>query len=232
LAEQAFPNVVVFEQRATVGGMWNYTSNNLFPSTNNQNPVHGEDCPTISPLHDSLEANIPKTLMRFSDLPFPEADPLFPSRMQIQEYVRTAAEGMKHLIRFQTRVQEIRLRPGSTSRQGSLTESWIVRSLDLLSSQEAVETFDVVVVASGHYEEPSIPSIPGFSSWIEQDSTSIAHAKFYHRPEELAGKKVLIVGNYASGTDIAGQVLLHCKRPLLVSRRTPQPSEVAPLPLM
>lgn len=48
----------------------------------------------------------------------------------------------------------------------------------------------------------------------------IVHSKYYRNPEKYAGKKVIVVGNSASGVDIANQIAAVCKQPLLVSHRS------------
>ena len=83
-----------------------------------------------------------------------------------------------------------------------------------------VETFDAVVVASGHFNVPYIPSVPGIRTWYEAYPDSISHSMFYRRPEEYTSKKLIVVGNSASGVDIAGQIATVCTLPLLQSQKS------------
>jgi cation diffusion facilitator CzcD-associated flavoprotein CzcO len=62
-----------------------------------------------TPLYDNLEANIPKDLMAYSDKPFPDDAPLFPNHKTVLKYLEEHAEEVRHLIRFQTQVLDVRL---------------------------------------------------------------------------------------------------------------------------
>ncbi|RYF35856.1 MAG: hypothetical protein EOO38_28540, partial [Cytophagaceae bacterium] len=46
------------------------------------------------------------------------------------------------------------------------------------------------------------------------------HSKYYRRPEDYEGKKVIVVGNSASGADISNQIAARCQQPLLWSTRS------------
>lgn len=44
------------------------------------------------------------------------------------------------------------------------------------------------MVASGHYNTPRLPSIPGLVEWREAYPDRVEHSKSYRRPEQYAGK--------------------------------------------
>ena len=46
------------------------------------------------------------------------------------------------------------------------------------------ETFDAVVVASGHYSIPHIPTIPGMVEYDKKYPGRIQHSKHYQTPEQ------------------------------------------------
>ena len=135
LAEQAFSKIQIFEQRATVGGIWNYVpcpesapKDQAVPQTN---PFAGLDEPIwrnsntndtlskedrekatfLSPLYDRLETNIPRGLMGFSDLLWPENAQLFPKHTQVQEYIEHYSKDVLHLIQFLTQVLDLHQEP-------------------------------------------------------------------------------------------------------------------------
>ena len=68
------------------------------------------------------------------------------------------------------------------------------------------QTFDAVVVASGHYHAPNIPSYPGLAALKERFPTHIQHSKGYRSPDFFAGKNVLLIGAGVSSTDIAREL--------------------------
>lgn len=62
------------------------------------------------------------------------------------------------------------------------------------------ETFNAVVVANGHFDVPSSPSLPG----LELYNGKVVHSRFYDSPPTgYEGKVVLCVGYKSSGTDVA-----------------------------
>jgi cation diffusion facilitator CzcD-associated flavoprotein CzcO len=58
------------------------------------------------------------------------------------------------------------------------------------------ETFDALVVASGHYNVPYVPPIPGLKEFAEQYPGSVEHAKQYRGPKKYRGK----VGTHLSAS--------------------------------
>ncbi|KAH8663944.1 hypothetical protein BX600DRAFT_481319 [Xylariales sp. PMI_506] len=181
--------------------------------------------------------------------------PLFPERQDVQAYLEEYARDVRHLIRFSTQVVDVSPLPREHRQPGGSEQAppgWQVRSLDLLlaakgdgsgnappgnataataataTSQKAelTETFDAVVVASGHYSVPYVPDIPGIREFDSAYPGALSHSKAYRSPAVFAGRNVLVVGNSASGLDIASQVrAAPCLPPLRVSVRTPTSEE-------
>ncbi|KAI2608663.1 FAD/NAD(P)-binding domain-containing protein [Hypoxylon fragiforme] len=252
-AAAAFARVDVFEQQAKVGGVWNYSPT---PRPVEELPVPQTDAhpkrpdPPIwgdkggdgnggegkkplfpSPMYEDLHTNIPHTLMRYSDLPFKEGCEIFPTRGDVQEYLEQYAADVRHVIRFSTQVTGVALRPGTSFATAAgdgdkEQDQWDVRTTDLLTDKETTETYDAVVVASGHYSTPYIPdSIGNIDAFHAAHPGLISHSKLYRNPELYRGKKVVVVGTGASGLDIASQIQAVCKPPLLVSAQTEVPPE-------
>jgi cation diffusion facilitator CzcD-associated flavoprotein CzcO len=86
--------------------------------------------------------------------------------------------------------------------------------------------YDAVVVASGHYSLKYLPEIKGIREFHARHPGVITHAKLYRTPAPFENKKVVVVGNAASGLDIGAQISGVCRKPLLLSVRTatPQPN--------
>ena len=75
--------------------------------------------------------------------------------------------------------------------------------------------FDALVVASGHNWEPRLPDPPYPGSFDGRE----VHAHDYREAEELAGRRVLVVGMGNSAMDIAVESSTVAERTLLSTRR-------------
>jgi hypothetical protein len=149
--------------------------------------------------------------MCYAEKSFSENDPLFPSHQRVLEYLDEYAGEIKDLISFQHHVEDIRRD----------NEAWSLRVRDLETGNATIRSFDAVVVANGHYTVPNIPAIEGLEEWTEANPGSVTHSKAYRRPEDYSNKKVLVVGNKASGLDISYQIAQTAQKPVLLSARSP-----------
>lgn len=167
----------------------------------------------ISPVYDTLETNLPKELMRFSDLPFPPDVPVLPPHGVVQKYLDDYAQDIKNLIRFETQVND--LRPSSSDSQ-----KWELTTESLRAGTNETSIYDAVVVASGHYDTVYLPDFLGIREWNKAYPGVISHSKFYDSPSSFKDKKVLVVGNGASGIDIGAQISKVSKGSLLRTERS------------
>ncbi|KAI9892446.1 MAG: hypothetical protein M1814_001403 [Vezdaea aestivalis] len=235
-AESHFTSIVIYEQSSSFGGAWRYTAQTksgleaIPPATPHsplQPPLWLEpDRPLfISPMYDELETNIPKSLMGFSDRPFPDHYQLFPKHGQVCDYLLEYSKEVERLVKFNCQVCGV-------SKHGS---GWIL-SLKSTKTQasfsQSVEkaSFDAVIVSSGHYDVPNVPDIPGAKEWNEMYPNSLQHSKYFRRGEDYKGKKVIVVGNFASAVDIASQISHHALSPTLQSTRSESYLSAAALP--
>lgn len=162
--------------------------------------------------------------MGFSDLDWPVDCQLFPTHGQVLDYIETYAEDVRHLVQFSTQVLDVRL---TTDEKWSLT----TRSTQLKAPNDHVEhTFDAVIVANGHFRVDYIPPMKGLAEWHHKFPDSIYHSKLYRSANDFAGKKVLIIGNSASGIDIGAQIKHVCKKPLVQSSRSESYLQLQPPP--
>lgn len=203
--------MVVFERRERVGGLWNWDAE--------PGPCHvvpGAPTPSMrertvgtsgyaysephtlheaSAVYEGLRTNIPSDLMAFRDFPFPTGTRLFPERREVLAYLeRFAAHiGMDRVTRFGTRVTDVRRISTSPSR-------WQVTSEGRDGKRS--ETFDHVAIACGWCTVPHVPSIPG----LEHFRGTQWHSAWYRTPTPFRGQRVLVVGNFSSGTDITREL--------------------------
>lgn len=227
-AQEAFESVVVFEQNPEVGGVWYYSRKpvetvrvpQVSPFIPPDPPIESEKGPVFpSPLYEDLTTNIPWTIMKYGDLDFPHDGCIFPTRQGVQEYLVKYSQDIRHLIKFSTQVKSVDLR----RERGH--DRWDIETENLIDGQRSKDTFDAVVVANGHYATTYIPDVKNITEFNAAHPGVISHAKSYRVPEIYADKKVLVVGNAASGLDIAGQIRRHARSPLLLSVHEPTPQE-------
>ncbi|KAI0484557.1 putative flavin dependent monooxygenase [Xylariaceae sp. FL0804] len=236
-AEKRFSEIEVFEQRSSVGGVWNYTSltvvDNDFtiprtrPTKLPDTAVRTDDAPEaqfVSPVYDLLETNIPCSLMAFSDQKFPEDSSLFPRHEVVKKYLEDYARELRPMLSLCTQVLKVEKVRGDTQMY------WQLELLDLSTGKTRSKTFDAVVVASGHYNDPFIPDIKGLHEFARVHAGCVSHSKFYRRASEYQNKKVVIVGNSASGVDISAQISSVCQLPIIISEKTIPTSAVEEKP--
>lgn len=235
-AEHHFEKIDIFEQQSSFGGVWNYSpvdgdATISVPQTDPNAPLDRPICrhersfvgdqdghaTFLTPMYEGLETNIPHCLMQYSDASSLQAYQLFPARETVVDYLAEYAEDVKDLVYFQTQVVDIQLK------QAALQDVWMVETKRLASGKISKEEYDAVVVANGHYDVPSLPDIKGIREWNEANPGAIAHSKLYRNPRGYANKKVVVVGNSASGVDIASQISTVAKHPVLNSTRSDSP---------
>ncbi|KAK9471273.1 uncharacterized protein V1510DRAFT_404253 [Dipodascopsis tothii] len=220
LAENVFASVTVFERNKNAGGLWNYTDTlDGPPSVPSKDPK-----PVVAPVadksgaplwpsaaYDGLTTNVPWEIMTYDCPTAPKDVPLFAHRSQVVDFLEAYAADISSNIRYNTNVTDLRKRDGV----------WTIEYDDLVAGTSGSDSFDAVVVASGYFYLPFIPSQPGVDEWAERYAGSVVHAKNYRRPDAFADKTVLVVGNSASGLDIANQIAGISSAPVYVSARSP-----------
>ncbi|KJK90647.1 hypothetical protein H633G_05446 [Metarhizium anisopliae BRIP 53284] len=227
-AQGTYDRIVVFEQQAEVGGVWNYDTvvpaPNPIPQTSPFFPpdeparVPHEKFPVFpSPMYSKLHANIPKSLMMFSDLEFPQESWIYPSRHDIQHYLVRYAQDVRDLIKFYFQVKRVLLQPENGQ------DKWQVTAQSTVDGQVVQEVFDAVVVANGHYSTPFVPDIKNIRDFHQAHPSIIIHSKNYHSVDTFRDKKTVIVGNGPSGLDIAYQINSVSKGQTILSVRHETP---------
>lgn len=153
----------------------------------------------MSAAYETLFMNTSRERMQYSEFPIDPALPDFPRHDQVAQYFNDYVDhfGLRDHLRFDTVVQHVQALPG-----GGFTLTTVPRQ-DSDRSEESgtTESFDAVVVANGHHWLPRWPDpMPqGADSFTGQ----IMHAHEYRTPQQLAGKRVVVVGLGNSATDIS-----------------------------
>jgi hypothetical protein len=147
--------------------------------------------------------------MAFTSKPFPvpAGRSSFVRHEVVQRYLEdfAAENGLERLIRFGSPVTRVtRTSPG---------RPWRV---EVGGSEPSTLEFDAVVVASGHFEAPFVPDVPGMADHFQG---RVSHSSTFDDPADWAGKSVLVVGGGASGVDIARDLVGAARHVVLSSRR-------------
>lgn len=189
LKESGF-DVTIFEIGTQIGGLWRFMNDN-----------------NRSSAYRTLHINTSRGVTRFHDLDFDPDVQAFPDHADMHRYLVKYAEhfDIKRLIRFQARVVD--LRPDFAPERGE-SPRWVIELED-----GTVETFDAVVVASGHL------TVPLHAPMFRDDfSGEYLHGHDYKAPEPFVGKRICVVGVGNSACDMATDVCSTARRCVLVAR--------------
>ncbi|KAF2312829.1 hypothetical protein GH714_040879 [Hevea brasiliensis] len=172
--------VVVLEQKHDVGGQWLYE-----PNVEKEDPLGRNK---FLEVHSSIYAslNIPKGdhgLHRFPIFGEEGRDMRrFPGHRELWLYLKDFCHhfGLREMIRFNTRVEYVGMLDYGDQFKQDL--KWAVKSRAEENNgnyKEVEEVFDAVVVATGHYSHPLMPTIKGMDTWKRKQM----HSHIYRVPE-------------------------------------------------
>ena len=197
------PEIVCFEKQSNWGGLWNYTWRTGLDQYGE--PVHGS-------MYRYLWSNGPKEGLEFADYSFEEhfgkQIASYPPRAVLFDYIegRVKKAGVRDQIRFETAVRWVQ----------KSDAGFDVTVCDLPNDHTYTESFDHVIVASGHFSTPNVPQFDGFESFKGR----VLHAHDFRDAMEFVGKDVLIVGTSYSAEDIGSQLWKYGAKTITVSHRT------------
>ena len=175
-------DVAIFEVGSHIGGLWVY-----------------ENDSGLSPAYNSLHINSEARVSSFGDFPFPPGISLYPDHREMAQYFRAYADrfGLTGRIRFGSRLTAIEPVAGRFT---------------LRFEDGHADTFDGVVVATGHQSVPRDPAE------MAAYTGEYLHAHAYRTPGRFAGKRVLVIGPGNSGVDIAADICTVTARTVLCAR--------------
>ncbi|XP_010443946.1 PREDICTED: flavin-containing monooxygenase FMO GS-OX-like 8 [Camelina sativa] len=191
--------VVVMEQNHDVGGQWLYQ-----PNVEDEDPLgKNKTLKVHSSVYSSLRLATPREVIGFSDFPFNAKKGRdtrrFPGHEELCLYLKDFCQvfGLREMIRFNVRVDFVGMVNDDTD--DDRMKGWMVKSVEKKSDEVMEEVFDAVVVASGHYSYPRLPSIKGMDLWKRKQ----LHSHVYRVPDPFRGEVVVVVGCSVSGQDIS-----------------------------
>ncbi|KAK1292851.1 Flavin-containing monooxygenase FMO GS-OX-like 9 [Acorus calamus] len=181
--------VVVLEQSHDIGGQW------LYDSRIENEDALGKAIPlkVHSSVYASLRLVSPREIMGFTDFPFLVKKGRdvrsFPGHKELYLYLRDFCDcfGLRELVRFNTRVEYVGMVDVS---EFGKNMKWVVKSSERGGKVVVEEMYDAVVVATGHYSQPRLPTIKG--NYVVEFEFKI-----------LDLQVVIIVGSSLSGQDIS-----------------------------
>jgi putative flavoprotein involved in K+ transport len=148
------------------------------------------------------------TIRRFSGLahhPIPHSYPRYVPKDRYAEYLRDYAQAMQ--LRVELRCSVRRVRAGGNGLwevEAEPGEHWLA---------------PVVIIATGHYNEPLMPRWPGLHEYAGR----VVHSSEYVSGREFAGQRVLVVGIGNSGAEIAADLVEHGASHVAIAVRTNPP---------
>lgn len=188
---------VVYEMYQTFGGLWRYRD---------------EDVNGLASVAAATIINSSKEMSAFSDFP-PKAEyPNYMHNSRMIEYIEDYAKhvGCLDKMYFQHKVLSVVKAP-TFDQDGK----WDVQVEDMRTGKQFLQTFDGVMVCTGHHVTPSTATFPGQDRFRGQ----ILHTHSYKRPADFVGKRVVVVGIGNSGGDVAVELSMVNPKVYLSTRR-------------
>jgi cation diffusion facilitator CzcD-associated flavoprotein CzcO len=189
----------IFEASSSLGGLWSVSNHRAWKS---------------------LHTNLSKYTCCFSDFPWTDSTPLFPSQLQVNQYLQNFANQNLGLseIRYDCKVTNIR-----KADDGKYSLSWLNQSLRMMNaSQESnteksftaktvenefTELFDEVIVATGFFNSPhSLTQQTDLAYRSKESSLTIISSDQYSSPEKYQNRSVAVIGGSFSGMEIASEL--------------------------
>ncbi|KAF8856860.1 FAD/NAD(P)-binding domain-containing protein, partial [Acephala macrosclerotiorum] len=234
-AENYFEKIRVFERRETAGGTWIYDRDpkpslpilpGALPASVDPPLVIPSSLPRIispnqqerfaqTPIYDSLTTNVPDIAMCFSDQRF--AHGIFVPHHIPRQYIENyfSSHNLDDLLVLNTTVEDVSL---ITSSELGTGERWklTLRKYDCYRHVDVwwEEEFDAVILANGHYSVPFIPEVKGLKAYSEKYPGRVQHSKYYRSPIQYKSQKLLVIGNSASGHDVAAEGVSTARLPV------------------
>lgn len=138
--------------------------------------------------YPSLHLISPKFNTQVQDFPMPDDFPVYPNHRQMLDYIRSYARqfGVYEHTRFNRRIE------GLTPEAGGWRLRWG-------KGEQDQAWYPLVVVANGLQNKPHFPETP----YPGEFTGEVLHSVDYKTPDQLRGKRVLIIGGGNTGCDIA-----------------------------
>ncbi|WP_040793373.1 flavin-containing monooxygenase [Nocardia paucivorans] len=196
--EHAYDAVVIGGGQSGLAAAYHLTATGLNTAVLEAGPEPVGSWPRY---YDSLTLFSPA---RYSALPgrrFPGDPDRYPHRDEVIDYLRTYAAALDADIHTSAAVETV----ASTDGEG----------FAVTTGSGAVFTAPRVVTATGSFNSPFLPAVPG----RDEFGGRILHAGRYRNPAEFAGRRVVVVGAGNSAVQIAAELAEHAE--VVLASRAP-----------
>lgn len=200
---EQIPEIVLFERQSEIGGLWNLTW---------RTGVDVDGFPVHNGMYRHLWSNGPKEALEFPDYSFEqhygEKTCSYPPRLGLRDYLMGYVN--KHhkidhsMIRCNTYVKNVEYSD----------DKFTITAKD--SEKEYSEQFDRVVVASGHFSTPNMPT--NFEN-LDQFKGLITHSHDFRNAEAYEGQTIVVVGKSYSAEDVASQLYKYKAKKVIITHR-------------
>ena len=146
--------------------------------------------------YDSLTLHTGKHMSALPGMRIPRAAPLFVPRAEFVRYLTEYARRFELPVRTRWDVR-------SVERITSGDDRWRVRAST--PSGDATTTCRDLIVATGIMANPRLPAVTGADAF-QRAGGQLMHSVGYRRPNDLIGKRILVVGVGNSGGEIASEL--------------------------
>lgn len=248
IKQQAFDEIVVFEKRDKLGGIWVLDNSkqkldikpgspaiDLDPSISPPSSLKRpgveitEDSIVTNPIHDftpsyrGMRTKTTERVMTFSDAQkWPKLDKPgfdnFTKGTSVQLYLQDYLNRHSRNIELNTTVEKIIAR-------GDKYQLFLRRVNTNGTQTWSIREFDTYIVATGAYHVPYIPDVPGLDLVYSRFPEKLQHSKSFENTsaelEKFRNKVVLTVGGRPSASDIARFIEKEARK-IYCSVRSPQ----------
>jgi len=156
-----------------------------------------------STMYETAHLISSRTKTEFTDFPMAEGVADYPSHRVMRDYFRAFAEHFDLRRHFRFGAEVLRCEP--------LDSGWRVVWRE--GGEQHEGRFSAVMIANGTLSEPNLPQFEG------QFDGEVIHSAAYRHPDQMRGKRVLVVGGGNSGCDIVVDAVHHGQSADLSLRR-------------
>ncbi|XP_057308459.1 uncharacterized protein LOC130646302 [Hydractinia symbiolongicarpus] len=199
---ETIPHIFCFEKQNAISGLWNYNWKHGLDEFGEY--VHNS-------MYRTLWSNAPKECLGMADYSFEEhfkkEIPSYPPRAVLQDYILGKAKkhNISKFVKLNTVVRSVKEKE----------DKFMLTYEDLVNRNVAEEKFDHVIVATGHFSIPHIPSYPG----VEQFPGRVLHSHDFRNAEEFKDQTIVLLGSSFSAEDIALQCYKYGAKECIISYR-------------
>jgi dimethylaniline monooxygenase (N-oxide forming) len=173
----------------------------------------GTFCRSHDTQYENLYLTISNMFMTYSDFPAKDSRIKYWSKSEYAQYLEAYTDhfGLRPHIVLNTSVEQAR----------QAGDGWLVTTQTQGEDKPVVHAADMLVVATGANQTPNCAPVDGFEG-------KVMHSSEFVNTEQLAGKRVLLVGVGESGADIgadicrvASETFMWARSPISVAPRFP-----------